>query len=128
MPAITIPVFLTFNAEERATAVQSAKGLLFWMNDTLQPDPDEDGRFLSADAWVIDAEEMGLESPEGSAYRAGICLEACRELDPGDEEDEALRLSDLLANLLHYADQNGLDFDTCLDRARGHHAYETEIA
>lgn len=34
------------------------------------------------------------------------------------------RLTDLLADALHYADLNSLDFETCLGMARNHHAHE----
>lgn len=51
------------------------------------------------------------------AYRA---LDYWRK---GDEADEA-DFSDLLADLMHYADEQGLDFDRESQRARSH--YYTE--
>lgn len=41
----------------------------------------------------------------------------------GSDKEEAL--SDLLADLMHLADEEGYDFDYELERARGH--YEAEI-
>jgi len=43
-----------------------------------------------------------------------------------DGEDEDSQLGDLLADLMHMADREGLDFDGCLAMAREHHAEETE--
>ena len=42
----------------------------------------------------------------------------------GTEEEDAL--GDLLADLMHWADRNEYDFDTALERARGHYHAETD--
>ena len=46
-------------------------------------------------------------------------------LDMGDEDDDT-RISDLLCNMMHFCDQQGVDFHDCLERASRN--YETEIA
>ena len=56
------------------------------------------------------AEVDGLRNPE--------------VLCPGDR---GAAIVDLLANLLHYADQHGLDAQECLHRALGHFMAEKEI-
>ena len=53
---------------------------------------------------------------------AGAALSAFMQETGTDEEDA---LGDLLADLMHWADRNGYEFDAALDRARGH--YEAEI-
>lgn len=70
---------------------------------TLPPDPD--GQNDERAEWA----EQAIEAFE-SATRA-------------DREDA---LCDLLADLMHWADRNGQDFDSQLDRARMHYAAETE--
>jgi hypothetical protein len=39
--------------------------------------------------------------------------------------DQEAALGDLLADLMHWTDRNGQDFDAALDRARGHYEAET---
>lgn len=120
MPAFTVPVFLTFHAETRETASESAVGILSWMNDTIQPDPEEDGRFLAADAFpMTDAIE---DTNQEYGYRARLCLDAYRAPEDDDED----RLCDLLASLMHYAGQTDLSFTDCLERAQNH--YLAEVA
>jgi hypothetical protein len=41
-----------------------------------------------------------------------------------DEYDPEANLTDILADLMHWADSGGFDFDDCLRIARGHFAYE----
>lgn len=43
--------------------------------------------------------------------------------NPDDNGDET-NLADVLANLMHYADREGLNFDECLRMAYLHHADE----
>jgi hypothetical protein len=74
-----------------------------------------------------EAEKTLPADPEGmNDKRAGwaqACLDEMRR-QTRCEEDEAL--SDLLANLMHWADRNDQDFEACLDRARSNYAAETD--
>jgi hypothetical protein len=53
---------------------------------------------------------------------AGAALSAFMRETGTDQEDA---LVDLLADLMHWADRNGYDFDAALERARGHYEAET---
>ena len=65
--------------------------------------------------------------PEGQngdrARWAGAALELFMKTTGCDLEDS---LGDLLADLRHWADRNGFDWQLALDRAMGHYAEETE--
>lgn len=56
------------------------------------------------------------------ARSAGAALEEFHQLTGTDFEDA---VSDLLANLMHWCDRAGQDFDQELRRARSHYAAET---
>lgn len=43
----------------------------------------------------------------------------------GDNGDAGANLTDLLCNLMHWADEHGVDFDQSLRIAKGHHEEET---
>lgn len=60
---------------------------------------------------------------ESRAEMAGYAMAAFRSQSGADEEDA---LSDLLVDLMHFADRTNQDFDAALDRARMH--YEAESA
>lgn len=68
-----------------------------------------------------DPEEMNRKR----AHWAWKAVEAFKA-DTGqlDEENETV-LSDLLADLHHYADEHGIDFQRCLERAAFHYSEET---
>jgi hypothetical protein len=53
---------------------------------------------------------------------ADKAIDAFREATGTDLEDA---LGDLLADLMHWADRAGYDYDAALDRARGHYEAET---
>jgi hypothetical protein len=53
---------------------------------------------------------------------AGIAIKAFIAETGTDEEDV---LTDLLADLMHWADRNNYDMDAALERARGHYEAET---
>jgi hypothetical protein len=54
---------------------------------------------------------------------AAVALDAFAAETGADEEDA---LGDLLADLMHWCDRHGYDFELALDRARGHYEAETE--
>jgi hypothetical protein len=56
------------------------------------------------------------------AQWAGAALSTFIKVTGTDEEDA---LGDLLADLMHWSDRNGYDFDATLERARGHYEAET---
>lgn len=63
------------------------------------------------------------ENMNGSrAAWASVALRAFRGVTGTDEGDA---LADLLADLMHWADRNNVDFELALDRARWHYAEET---
>jgi hypothetical protein len=53
---------------------------------------------------------------------AGAALSTFMTETGTDQEDA---LGDLLADLMHWADRNGYDFDAALERARGYYEEET---
>ena len=53
---------------------------------------------------------------------AGAAITTFIHVTGTDEEDA---VADLLADLIHYCDRKGTDFETALDRARGHYEAET---
>lgn len=55
--------------------------------------------------------------------RALLALEAFSESE-SYRQDPATWVADLLGDLLHYCDQNAVDFEDSLDRARGYFAEE----
>lgn len=62
------------------------------------------------------------------AERAGQVLREYTNLTVEDVDpivDEEVRLSDLLVDLNHYADLNGLDFTAAQARARRHYGVES---
>lgn len=65
--------------------------------------------------------------PEGEngnyASYAALAVKAFQKRTKSDPEDV---LSDLLGDLMHWADRNDMDFDRELERARDHYRYETE--
>ncbi len=52
---------------------------------------------------------------------AKAALTAFQTVTGTDDEDA---LGDLLANLMHFSDREGYDFDAALERARGHYGSE----
>lgn len=63
------------------------------------------------------------------AQLAKDALEAYRpetSFPPWTEDDFRDRLTDLLADLMHYANAHDLDFDECLDTARYHYEEEAK--
>lgn len=58
------------------------------------------------------------------AYRA---LNKFSELTGIEGEDESDQISDLLCNLMHYADEQGVDFDECIKLAKHHYKNEIEL-
>jgi hypothetical protein len=69
--------------------------------------------------------------PEGKnderALWAGHAISAFARLTGMDRanEDNATILGDLLGDILHWCDRNGVDFATALHNARDHYAEET---
>jgi hypothetical protein len=59
---------------------------------------------------------------DARAYWAGVALRAFRG-ETNCEADEAP--GDLLADLMHWCDRNGMDFETLLDGARRNYREET---
>ena len=59
---------------------------------------------------------------ENRATWAGSAIARFMLVTGTDQEDA---LSDLLADLHHWADRNNYDFAAALDRARGHYSAET---
>jgi len=59
---------------------------------------------------------------DNRAAWAGAALSAFMMVTGIDEEDA---LGDLLADLMHWADRHGYDFDAALDRGRWHYDAET---
>jgi len=41
-----------------------------------------------------------------------------------EQDDAETNLTDALANLMHFAEREGIDFEQAIDEARGHHAAE----
>jgi hypothetical protein len=68
----------------------------------------------------LPADRDGLN--DDRAAWAGSALAEFMLVTGTDEEE---RLSDLLADLMHWADRNGYAFDAALERARGHYEAET---
>ncbi len=64
------------------------------------------------------------DKPRFSAERVSVTLAGYAELHGGD--DEAELFNDLLADLLHFADSRGFDFDDQLERARANYDAERE--
>jgi len=64
--------------------------------------------------------------PEGMNEKrtawAGLAIAAFRDATGTDPEDA---LPDLLADLMHWCDRNGTDFDAALERGRYHYEAET---
>ena len=58
--------------------------------------------------------------------RAGWAAEAIDTFQETTQTDDEDRMSDLLCDLMHYADQNDIDFERELHRARHHHNVEIE--
>ena len=58
------------------------------------------------------------------AYRA---LKKFSELTGVEGEDESDQISDLLCNLMHCADEQGVDFDECIELAKHHYKNEIEV-
>lgn len=65
-----------------------------------------------------DPENMNASRAECGA----VALRAFMEMTRTDEESA---LGDLLADLMHWADRSGHEFNVCLERARGHYDTET---
>jgi hypothetical protein len=73
------------------------------MSDSTIP-PDPDGKNDDRASW------------------AGKAIKAFQAETGTDDEDA---LSDLLADLMHWADRNNYDFEAAVERARGHYEAET---
>ncbi len=69
-----------------------------------------------------------ITSEQRAAWAAKALLQYAIDKEGGEElYDEAeLVLSDLLADLRHYAARESIDFKTCIDRAEMH--YDAEVA
>jgi len=65
---------------------------------------------------------MNNQDRAESAYKA--VERFSDELGMADEDDETI-MSDLLCNMMHFCDQQGVDFQDCLDRASRN--YEVEF-
>ena len=126
MPIHVIPVFLAFKTEDRDTAVIAARDILANLNSGM------DDRFVSAKnqfATDPNSDNKDPESPQGYAFRASLCLDAYYgPEDRESNEDTETRLGDLLASLMHLAEQQELDFEECLAKAYWHHKCEVEEA
>lgn len=66
-------------------------------------------------------EETDEPTNEQRAAWAGTAIHAYQKATGSDDEDV---LSDLLADLMHWAEKNNYDFDAALIRAHGHHDAE----
>lgn len=67
-----------------------------------------------------------LPDPEGqNDARAGWAHQAIQTFEIATSCDRCDTLGDLLANLMHWCDRNEQDFETELERARGHYEAET---
>lgn len=61
-----------------------------------------------------------------NTIRAGLARKACQDFAPDDADDGLdTVISDLIANLMHLANQEDIDVDRCLERAKMH--YDAEI-
>jgi len=70
------------------------------------------------------ADPEGMNQARAEWARAAVdAFRAETRLDDGDGMDTAI--GDLLANLAHLCDAEGLDFDHLLSRAMGHYVAET---
>ena len=69
---------------------------------------------------------VSTESPATRTERASQIVTIFASMTGLDspEEDSATKLGDLLADLLHWCDANGVDFDDAVRRARNHHHEE----
>ncbi len=63
------------------------------------------------------------EMNDARASWAAVAIESFVAATRTDPEDA---LADLLGNLMHWSDRNGLDFETELERGRGMYAEETQ--
>jgi hypothetical protein len=76
----------------------------------------KDGRLLNdpddMNEWRAEAAEVALRSFEEFGY------------EPNTEDDETI-LGDLLCDVRHFCDREGLDFDMLIERSRMHYTAET---
>lgn len=79
----------------------------------------EDAEF-SFDGGDIPADPEGRNDERASW--AGVAIAAFRDLTNCDQEDA---VSDLMANIMHFCDRNGMSFSAELQRARMHYEAET---
>ncbi len=59
-----------------------------------------------------------------ATHRVRRALNAAAETSAQAEEPVANRFNDLLVDMMHFADEQCLDFDAELERARMHHGAE----
>jgi hypothetical protein len=59
------------------------------------------------------------------AMWAGKSLDVFAQETRIKDEDNGLKLSDLLSDLMHWCDRNGVDFEYEINRARGNYVAET---
>jgi len=62
------------------------------------------------------------------ANRAATVLDRAVSVYGAENEDRETVLQDLLSDLMHLCDQDGLDFDALAERAAGHHREEVDGA
>lgn len=67
-----------------------------------------------------------MPTKEEHAAYADKALEAHAVAVGNVDEGRHTQLVDLLADLMHLADSETIDFDAALETARGHHAAETK--
>lgn len=66
------------------------------------------------------------EQTDENARRAGHATVALAAYALETGSDDETMLTDLLADLMHWARANGRDFDVAMEQAEGHYAYELE--
>lgn len=68
---------------------------------------------------------MDIRTNEDRAESAFRALQKFNQVTDIEDEEPETQIADLLCNLQHYADEQGVDFQACLDR--GNRNYEAEV-
>ena len=88
-----------------------------------QPWDDEDLVGTPAPNVHITYEDFGADNTARAGFAARALARFGEIVAPGGEEPETL-LTDLIADLMHFADAAGLDFGECAMRGERHYACE----
>ena len=78
---------------------------------------------MKDDITCMDEEQHGSTKQERSAARVEPLVEAYVDM-VGDAGDAETNLGDLLADLMHYAEERDIDWDLALGKAERHFSFE----